>query len=45
MKFIELHKDYQNYISDKYFTEEIPRDFVEAFKGFIVGHIDKYRRI
>jgi len=38
--FIELHKDYKSYTSEKYYTDEITRDFVEAFKGFIMGHIN-----
>ncbi|MFD0084204.1 hypothetical protein [Priestia megaterium] len=38
--FIELHNGYKSYTSEKYYTDEIPRDFVDAFKGFIIGHID-----
>ncbi|EIM08333.1 hypothetical protein A1A1_01338 [Planococcus antarcticus DSM 14505] len=38
-KFIDTHPDYKNYSSEKYFTDEITRDFVDAFKGFIIGHI------
>ena len=39
-KFTEIHEDYKNYTSEKYYINEIPRDFVDAFKGFIVGHIE-----
>lgn len=40
MKFIELHKDFKSYSSDKYHTDNIPRDFVNAFKGYIIGQIE-----
>ncbi|AXK21471.1 hypothetical protein [Bacillus sp. COPE52] len=39
MKFIEQHRDYQTYESDEYYTDEIPREFLGAIKGYISGHI------
>lgn len=41
MKFIEAHPDFKSYASEKFYTNEIPRDFVEAFKGYIIGNIKK----
>lgn len=39
-RFTDIHSDYKNYSSEKYFTDEIPREFVNAFKGFIIGYIN-----
>ncbi|MEI5948064.1 hypothetical protein WBS58_22435 [Bacillus albus] len=39
MKFLELHPDFEKYESDKYFTDEIPRQFLDAFKGYIIGNV------
>ncbi|OUM91097.1 hypothetical protein [Parageobacillus thermoglucosidasius] len=38
MRFLEQHPDYETYHSDKYLTKEIPKDFVEALIGYIVGN-------
>ncbi|MDU1847384.1 MAG: hypothetical protein E6778_17775 [Niallia nealsonii] len=40
MKFIEAHPNYRNYTSDKYYIDEIPREFIEVFKGYIIGNIE-----
>lgn len=48
MKFTDLHNDYKNYISENYYTDEMPRDFVQAFKGYIIGNVDnveEFKRI
>ncbi|MBJ7967905.1 hypothetical protein [Bacillus cereus] len=39
MKFIEQHRNYQTYESNEYYTNEIPREFLGAIKGYINGHI------
>lgn len=48
MKFIDQHENYQNYESEKYYTDEISRDLVNSLKGYIRGHIENagnYRHI
>ncbi len=37
MKFIEQHPDFKNYSSEKYYTEQIPTSFYNAFQSLIVG--------
>ncbi|RXS89091.1 hypothetical protein [Geobacillus sp. PK12] len=39
MQFNQLHPDYQNYESKKYFMSEIPREFLDAFQGLIVATV------
>lgn len=40
MKFKEMHPDYQNYASDRYVVNDMPREFFSAFQGLIIGAVD-----
>ncbi|MGE7922360.1 hypothetical protein ACQKND_04135 [Viridibacillus arvi] len=37
MKFLEQHPDYKNYLSEKYYTDQMPTSFYNAFQSLIVG--------
>lgn len=37
MKFLEQHPDFKNYSSEKYYTDQIPTSFYNAFQSLIVS--------